>query len=328
MNSLLHNPLTELPLPYFLVAFAAFEVIGLIAGGLWIWLCDGTRDDDLPDVAAEQFDPYEVAFLQGGAPQVTRLAVFDLIERGVVTLSSTGRRLWLFQRRPMLRRASPAPDVSGLTAIQRATWNWVATPRRPVDLLHRRVGLLKHITPLCESLMPPLANRRLLETPGRRSAQWLVGRTLIVAFVGVGLYKLITMAILGQGEFVALLLLMLAGVVSTRIICQSRRLSVLGFRYLEHLQLERGDWTHASLMADDPHRSRTDAARIVDTTQSPASRLLDMALFGQLHQDRWLNQMVIEPLANVRRTDDTSTEDHRADHVAGPPPLPAGVVKW
>ncbi len=49
MNSLLHNPVIELALPYFLVAFAAFEVIALIAGGVWIWLCDGTRDDDLPD---------------------------------------------------------------------------------------------------------------------------------------------------------------------------------------------------------------------------------------------------------------------------------------
>lgn len=287
MNSLLHNPFTELALPYFLVAFAAIEVIGLIAGGVWIWLRDGTRDDDLPDAYPESLDAYEIAYLQGGAPQVTRLVIFDLIEQGVLTLSNGKPRLFLFPGRPMLRHADPAPDLANLNAIQRAAWNWAAVPRRPGDLLHRQVGLLKHVAPLCTPLIQSLAERRLLETAGRRHARLLVSRTLIAAFVGLGLYKLITMAILGQGEFVSLLLLILAGLVSTRIICHPHRLSVLGFRYLESLQLERGDWDHTSLMAADQSQPITDAHR------THAIHLLDMALFGHRSHDQSLNQVSI-----------------------------------
>lgn len=287
MNSLLHNPLTELPLPYFLVAFAALEVTGLVAGGFWIWLCDGTRDDDLPNTCPEDLDPYEIAYLQGGAPQVTRLVAFDLIEQGVLTLSTGRPWLFLFPRRPMLRRADSAPDLANLNAIQRAAWNWTAVPRRPGDLLHRRIGLLKEVSPLCPPLMRSLADRRLLETVGRRHARIVVCRLLITTFVGLGLYKLITMAILGQGDFVPLLLLILTGFVSTRIICHPRRMSVLGFRYLESLQLERGDWDHASLMSSDQPQS----AGIPHSTH--ATQLLDVALFGPRTSDRTLNELSV-----------------------------------
>ncbi len=287
MNSLLHNPVTELALPYFLVAFAAFEAIGLIAGAVWIWLCDGTRDDDLPDAYPESLDPYEIAYLQGGAPQVTRLVVFDLIEQGVLTLSNGKPRLFLFPGRPLLRRADPAPGLANLNPIQRAAWNWTAVPRRPGDLLHRQVGLLQHVAPLCAPLMQALTDRRLLETADRRHARLLVSRTLIAAFVGLGLYKLFTMVILGQGEFASLLLLILAGLVSTRIICHPRRLSVLGFRYLESLQLERGDWDHTSLMAADRSQPLTDAHR------THAIQLLDMALFGHRSLDQSLSQLSV-----------------------------------
>lgn len=287
MNSLLHNPFTELALPYFLVAFAAFEVIALIAGGLWIWLCDGTRDDDLPDVDPESLDPYEIAYLQGGAPQVTRLVVFDLIEQGVLTLSNGKPRLFLFPGKPLLRRTDPAPDLENLNAIQRAAWNWTAVPRQPSELMHRRVGLLTQVAPLCAPLMKSLADRRLLETAGRRHARLLVSRLLFAAFVGLGLYKLITMVILGHGEVVSLLLLILAGLVSTRIICHPRRLSVLGYRYLECLQLERGDWDHSSLMAADQVQS------IKDTSPAHATQLLDMALFGHPGHDRSLSQLSV-----------------------------------
>ena len=274
MNSLLHNPLTDLDGPYFLLVYVAIGLVGLIAGAVWIWLCDGTRDDDLPETSRTRPDPYETAFLRGGASQVTRLVVFDLIERGCAELSAPKRRFGLFAPAKRLRRSATAPDLSSLTAIQRAAWNWLAVPRRPSQVFHRHVGLWKQIRPLCQIYVKPLAERRLLETAGRATARTCVAWANSLGLVGLGSYKLVTTAITGQGDSVGLILLMAVGLVGTAIICRRLRLSDLGHRTLESLQLEFGDWNHASLMAESA------SSTVAGTADATAERLLRMALFG------------------------------------------------
>jgi uncharacterized protein (TIGR04222 family) len=289
MNSLLHNPVTELALPYFLLLYVAVGLIGLIAGGAWIWLCDGTRDDDLPDNPPTLPDPYETAFLRGGAAQVTRLVVFDLIERGYVELSAPKRRFSLFAPAKRLRRSATAPDSAGLTAIQQAAWNWLAEPRWPAQVLHRHIGLVNQIRPLCRIFVKPLEERRLLETGGRRMARNSVSRVMSFGLVVLGAYRLVATTLMGQGDSLGLLPLMAAGLVCTAIICRPQRLSDLGQRFLEYLQLEFGDWDRASLMAEPA--SLTPA----DTAESAADRLLRMALFGSVgarHRTEFLCESV------------------------------------
>ena len=276
MNSLLHNPLTDLDWPHFLLLYVAFGLVGLIAGAVWIWLCDGTRDDDLPDSSPALPDPYETAFLRGGASQVTRLVVFDLIERGHAELSGPKRRFGLFVPAKKLRRIATAPEPSSLTAIQRAAWNWLAVPRRPTHVFHRHIGLLKQLRPLCQVFIKPLAERRFLETAGRRTARNCVGWANSVGLVGLGSYKLVTTAITGQGDSVGLILLMVAGLIGTAIVCRRLRLSDLGHRSLEHLQLEFGGWNHASQMASSV------SSTFADTEAAAAERLQRMALFGSV----------------------------------------------
>lgn len=274
MNSLLHNPLTDLDWPHFLLLYVAFGLVGLIAGAVWIWLCDGTRDDDLPDNSSTLPDPYEIAYLRGGASQVTRLVVFDLIERGYAELSAPKRRFGLFAAAKKLRRSATAPDPSSLTAIQRAAWNWLAVPRRPTHVFHRHVGLLKQIRLLCQIFVKPLAERRFLETAGRGTARTCVAWGNSLGLVGLGSYKLVTTAITGQGDSVGLILLMAAGLLGAAITCRRLRLSDLGHRSLENLQLEFGDWNHASLMAE------AGSSKSGGPEDAAAERLLRMALFG------------------------------------------------
>ena len=274
MNSLLHNPLTDLDWPHFLLLYVAFGLVGLIAGAVWIWLCDGTRDDDLPDTSRTRPDPYETAFLRGGAPQVTRLVVFDLMERGYAELSAPKRRFGLFAAAKKLRRSATAPDLSSLTAIQRAAWNWLAVPRRPSHVFHRHIGLWKQIRPLCQVFVKPLAERRLLETVGRATARTCGAWGNSLGLVGFGSYKLVTTAITGRGDSVGLILLMAVGLIGTAITCRRLRLSDLGHRTLESLQLEFGDWDHASLMAE------SGSSQVAVTEEAAAERLLRMALFG------------------------------------------------
>ncbi len=278
MNSLLHNPLIDLTLPYFLVLYVGCGVIGLLAGTVLIWLCDGTRDDDLTTHSPQTPDPYDVAFLAGGAGQVTRLVVFDLIEKGYLELSGTRRRFAFFAPAKMLRRTATAPELSGLTNIQRAAWDWVRTPRLPSQIFHRHIGLLNQIRPLCQIFVKPMAARKFLETAGRRMARTLVAWTMSLGIVGLGLYKLITSAIAGEGESVCLILLMIVGLICTAINCRRVRLSDLGHRCVESLHMQFGEHDRASLMGTD----------------ADSERLVRMALFGTV-ESRHANDHLCEP---------------------------------
>jgi uncharacterized protein (TIGR04222 family) len=305
MNTLLHNPLTDLSLPSFLLLYAAGTVIGLISGSFWIWLCDGTRDDDLPDESLSPPDPYEVAYLRGGAANVARLVVFDLIEQGKFELVSPRRGFGLFASAKKLRRGPRPGDLSAFTAIQRAAWNWLAQPRFLAHVFHRRTGLSKVIAAPCLTFVKPLTERRLLETRGRRMACKAVGWGLTVSLVGVGLYKYFTSPIIGAGEALSLVVLMVLGQIGTAIICRRVGLSDLGHRYLENISQElgsdnrhdateessvRGDievesLTHSQQKSTPKSSTSSDAA---DSSSVFRRRLLRMAVFGAVethHRD-------------------------------------------
>jgi uncharacterized protein (TIGR04222 family) len=234
MNALLHNRLTDLELPYFLLLYSAVGIVGLLAGTIAIWLCDGTRDDELPS-DDKRPDPYEIAYLKGGLVRVVRLAICDMIDRGYLEYWSPTRFGFVIAR--MVRRSATAGDVGSLTPIQRAAWNWCASPCRLVHVNHRYVGLSTRLEKLCDGLHSSLVKKRLLESPRRRLACAITRWVLSFVLASLGLYKLVTMAIAGRGESFTLILLIVAGLIGTAIICRQVRLSDLGHRYLIHLEL-------------------------------------------------------------------------------------------
>lgn len=229
-----------MPLPYFLAMYGGCSLITILAGSFWIWLCDGTRDEDLSDELALLQDPYEVAYLSGHVRRVTLLGIFDLVERGYLERLSSHRRL-LLVRVKYLRRCSSPPSLHGLTPIQSAIWKWFERPRSEREVLDRQTGLLKVVEPLCQDLKAPLRKHRLLETPLRLIMRRLVGWTLAVGIVGVGFYKLITSIIAGHPETFCLLLMITVGLAFTALICRPQRLSDLGQRVLDRLLVQNGD---------------------------------------------------------------------------------------
>jgi uncharacterized protein (TIGR04222 family) len=261
MNSMLHNFLTDLELPYFLLMYAGVGLVGLTAGAVAIWLCDGTRDCDLPD-DDESIDPYHIAFLKGGVRRVAQLVIFDLIALGYLErYSPKGFRL--FGAPQMVRRNATMSDVNALSAIQRTAWDWCARARLLSEVHHRNVGLSKMLANRCDVLQTALTARSYLETSRRQLACKLTKGTVSAFLVVLGLYRLVTMAIMGRGESAGLLLLMVVGLVGTAIACRRVRLSDLGHRYLIHLELRDQDVAADALACD-----------------RPVDRLLRVALYG------------------------------------------------
>lgn len=237
MSKFIHNTLTDMPLLYFLALYGACSLIGLLVGSFWIWLCDGTRDEDLPDDVSFLKDPYRIALLSGNARRVTQLAVFDLLEQGYIQRLASRRRLLLVRIKYLQRSAQP-PSLESLTPIQRAVWDWLQRPRRESEILCHESSLLKVVEPLCPALASPLRDHRLLETTLRSIMRPLVGWILGLGIVSVGLYKWIASIMAGHPETFCLLLMMVVGLAFTAIICRTQRLSDLGLRVLERLRVQ------------------------------------------------------------------------------------------
>ena len=120
---LVQNPIANMPGPWFLVLFVTAVVCSLIAAALVIRLADTTRDrEDLPIV--EQPDPYLMGQLRGGTPEVTRLAVFDLIQRGVVEMFDGEKTLGISPTGKFLRRGSTSLDSVRGNSLLHTAANW------------------------------------------------------------------------------------------------------------------------------------------------------------------------------------------------------------
>jgi Protein of unknown function (DUF692) len=74
MNWFLHNVVADLYGPYFLLFYAIAIGAMIVACYKSVRSVDRTRDMEPPQVPAK-LDPYEIAYLRGGANEVTRVAV-------------------------------------------------------------------------------------------------------------------------------------------------------------------------------------------------------------------------------------------------------------
>src|ERR1700730_13789622 len=89
--------------PAFLVFYICLALMVIIALKLAIDEAEGGAPRPLP-----LSDPYQIAWLRGGTPEATRVAVLSLTDRGLLTLTGT------------MIAADAARPVFGLPPIERA----------------------------------------------------------------------------------------------------------------------------------------------------------------------------------------------------------------
>jgi hypothetical protein len=231
-------------------------------------------------------DPYEVAYLRGGAKEVGRVVAFCLLERGylqVTTKPSPGsqespgvaaspgaRVMWSVTTEPshgsqespvqQIERAPDAPDPRALCELERRVLRWVFVPRAGWESFFPPV-----IEPCCVAFQERLESQGLL-TSGRTRATalrvWLAGHLMLL--VGVGLLWTLLwrgdMSVVGP-LLVAVEVLLFASAVYS----WPRRLTSRGQAYVNQLR-----------QAFQPRRS---SSRMPGTAGREALPLL-IALFG------------------------------------------------
>lgn len=232
MDWLMHNPVADMYGPYFLIVYGSVIVVILATCRWWVRQSDPTRQLGPPDLPKD-VDPYEVAYLRGGKNEVTRLAVFDLMQQGYLEIVDAKTLGIATQKR--ISQKEGHPDVGCLTPIGKVVCKWFSAPRLPGEVFQRS-GLPDEVNLLCQDY-----EKRIVQQSFRRPdevvrAAWQVGLAAAAIIAGLGAYKLAVALAKGKHNVGFLILIGIAGLVLTAIFCKPSGLSYRGRMYLKRLK--------------------------------------------------------------------------------------------
>ena len=118
MDLLFNNPLANMYGPTFLLFYGSMIVFTLIGCWIGLRLLDHTGSLPVPLIPSKP-DPYKIAYLRGGENEVTRLIIFDLLQRGYLQRTADDNRL---------ERAPAPPDIGQLTRLERQVFDGFTSP--------------------------------------------------------------------------------------------------------------------------------------------------------------------------------------------------------
>ncbi len=262
MSWLFDNPIGNMYGPNFLFLYGCVIAVTLIASWWMVRSADQTADL-YPRPLRSNPDPYEIAYLRGGENEVTRLAIFDLIQRGYLKVSEDQK--WWGGKDQRLAMASNPPDPRHLTPLEEKVFRFFPSSRTAADVLESG-SLPADLKGLCADYESKLQNEKVLCRPEVSEAAKRIGRNAALIILGLGGYKLIAAIMTGHFNVIFLVFLGIGSLVGLAYVCRPQRLSLLGQDYLKRMQ--------GSFERLKPNAGATDAG-LTDTTL-----LLLVSLFG------------------------------------------------
>lgn len=231
MDWLWNNPLGTMYGPYFLALYLAAIAL-VVVGSRWlIRLADGTRHEPTPQVP-DAPDPYLVAYLRGGTNEVARLALFDLLQRGLMEQAENRSAFGLVKTK-VLRRVAGARGED-LPALLASVWKWLGAEREATRVFQS--GLPEAVAPHTETLRADCERLGLTTLEDGLHGPRLVRGLGLVAILGLGGYKFAVALATGHHNVGFVVMLAIAGSIAQLVAARSRRLTDLGRRTLKALQ--------------------------------------------------------------------------------------------
>src|SRR5262249_46958350 len=160
--------------------YAVVIIITLIACHRAVQKHDKTLDLPSLKVPSEP-DPFEIAFLRGGANEVARIIVFSLMQRGY---------LYAINEENEIGKAATPPDPRHLTPIERCVFDWYTKPHKPQDIFNSSDSPATRVLEYCAPYERRLINEQLLVPDEIKSAGWQIWATGTLVLAGLGGYKL------------------------------------------------------------------------------------------------------------------------------------------
>lgn len=227
MNWWLHNILADMPGPQFLLFFGAMIVATIIVAATIVRSSDTTRGLDPPPIPKKP-DPVEIAYLRGGANEVTRVVVFDLIRRGY--LKTTGEN-----KSSRIERNDVRPPEPLVDPLDRNVFDYFSTRRDAKDLF-RPGGLARQIEDWSEPIRWNLHEAELLSPAERYRLGLVTGLSGALLILSLGGYKLSVAIAKGHTNVGFLILMAMVGLMILAVACCVPRTTWRGRAYLAQLK--------------------------------------------------------------------------------------------
>lgn len=214
------NPITDFNAREFLLFYAVFILAAWMVRLWFTWHSDRTLDDAWirPGVA----NPYDVAYLRGGANELARVAIVRLAERGFIEI-----------RRDAVVQSPTDSSLATLTSLERSLFDFFEgerSAREITDEISLRARVNAHVLPYEERLQ----SQRLLSPPDVMSAD---RRSALVAAASIALVGVARFAVALQRHRPAGFLIAMGIVGIIAVAWPSvRRLSRRGKAYLDSLR--------------------------------------------------------------------------------------------
>jgi uncharacterized protein (TIGR04222 family) len=201
-------------------------------------------------------DPYEIAYLRGGANELSRLLIFSLMERGYLSLVDP--------KKHQIQWARERLDSAGLSPIELTMLRLFSEPRETREVFH---GISDRMEPHCATYRERLEADDLLdwrdERQGRVRGVRLAGAAVIVC---LGTYKLLAASATSHNNVGFLIIMMAMSLVVLMQVTKSPRLSSRGQDYVERLRLAYG--------------TRPPESAMMSRSGAESAALLFVGLFG------------------------------------------------
>lgn len=232
MNWVMNNPVANMYGPQFLLLYAL--VIAVTLAGCW-WKFRATDPTaDLPPLPLPSNpDPYEIAYLRGGENEVVRLAIFNLIQRGYLTVSETKR--WWGSTSQRLAQVKGHPDKRYLSPVEQSVFRLFSTPRTASDIFQSDLQSMT-FKGLWADFDRNLQGEQVLCPAEVRNASLRIRCFGALVILGLGGYKLLAALAKGRHNVEFLIVMGFCSLFLLLRLCRPPRLSHLGRDYLKRLQ--------------------------------------------------------------------------------------------
>ena len=225
MDWLRENPIGNMAGPDFL-AFYLVVIAATLCACAWRIARSQHPTPQIPEIPFYP-DPYEIAYLRGGANEVFRLALFSLFQRGYLEISGKGAA-------QKIGPAAAPPNFDSLSALARTTLAAFAAPQRVSGLLQSAAA--DRISVYCQGYERQMRQNGLLETGTTRAARGQAGGIGLFVIAGLGCYKWNAAVLNGHHNVGFLILMGFFALIVLAVICFPQRLSKTGKDYLRRLQ--------------------------------------------------------------------------------------------
>lgn len=231
MSSLWHNPLAEMYGPHFLAIYAV--VIGGVAG-VCFWMRNLVDPStSLPALKVPSHpDPYEIAYLRGGANEVIRTSIYKLIKLGYLAVEPLPARAKRSNAQ-QISRTDTRLETANITPIENGLLSYFERPATTAALF--KTALPGQIDAMCHDYANNVAHDSLIASWDWRMRVRPI-RTVGMAFLLLfGGYKLIAALHNGHTNVGFLVVLAIAGLFCVVMATHIPRVSDRGRRYLSAL---------------------------------------------------------------------------------------------